>query len=347
MSDCERTLRTLKRFLVVASFTHLSACVYVPRGINPANYPHQIADAQFVTADLRRFWTAYENGGREGSAMAFQSIYLDSASPGLRNFMKSRAVTAASLVGVVSAYRSYFEALEPVSRAIDNSNPIFNVVRANYERIAGWYPQAFFPPVTLLVGRFSTGGTTGEAGMLLGMEFYGVDAKAPVGELNAFAHANQFSLRDDFPSLVAHEHAHLLQVAAGAQGSRSGKSLLARALIEGGADFLAELASGQASYHRKYVAWQARETDFWTAFQRDMRGRDVSHWLYNQRESTANWPGDLGYFMGYRIAQAFFMQAVDKHAAVRELVAQRDPERILERSGYAGRGPMISVSGAP
>jgi len=314
-----------------------------PTGINPADYPNNPADAQFVVDDVRRFWAAYDAGGRDGNATVFQKRYLDSATSGLKNFINVRSITAQSLVDVVYVYRAYYDALRPVSMAITTSDPAFAEVRANYARIKELYSGAFFPPVTLLFGRFNTGGTTGSAGMLIGMEFYGVDANAPVGGLSAFARDNQFSLRNDFPPLVAHEHAHILQIAAGAQGVMDNATLLAKSLSEGGADFVGELSSGRATYRRKYAFWQARELEFWTEFQRDMQGTDKRRWLYNQGSATAEWPGDLGYFIGYRICQAFYAKAADKTMALKELIAQRDAFSILQRSGYAGNGPLIPV----
>ncbi len=308
--------------------------------------PVTAATARIVTDDLRRFWAAYDAGGREGDTMAFQTRYLDSATAGLRDFQRARAVTAASLARMVTRDRAYFAALAPRLRRLTASDPIFAVVRANYARIERLYPQAIFPPLTLLIGRFSTGGTTGAAGLLIGMEFYGrdaiADASAPLDELHAFARTSQFSLARDFPALVAHEHAHVMQYAAGARAGRRRATLLERALIEGGADFVGELASGRASYADRYVVWQAREAEYWEAFQRAMAGHDIRRWLYNQGDATPEWPGDLGYFMGYRIAQAFYAHAADKTAALRALIAQRDPALLLRRSGYDGHGPAIT-----
>lgn len=303
--------------------------------------------AQFVIEDLHRFWVAYDAGGRNGDSVALQRLYLDEATPGLRNFITARSITSRSLVRMLTMYPDYFAALRPVSSAIANDDSVFGAVRHGYARIKMLYPDAFFPPVTLLIGRFSTGGTTGRAGMLLGMEFYGADANAPVRELSPFARENQLSLARDFAPLVTHELAHILQQDAGARAAGDGSTLLARALIEGGADFVAELAVGRASYARRFENWSPREREFWVAFQREMHGQDVRRWLYNQGVANANWPGDLGYFMGYRIAQAYYAQATDKALAFRELLAQRDPKAILRQSGYDGRGPAIPTTGTP
>src|SRR6187399_3336159 len=134
------TIRALPAILAAAATLSCDS----PTGINPDDFPRNAADAQFVVDDVRRFWSAYGAGGREGNAAAFQSRYLDSASAGLRTFASKRSITAASLVSVVTAYRAYYDALRPVSRAITSNDSIFAEVRANYTRIQQLYPDAFF-----------------------------------------------------------------------------------------------------------------------------------------------------------------------------------------------------------
>jgi hypothetical protein len=256
--------------------------------------------------------------------------------------MRTRGLTAAQLANVVADYPTYYAALRPVSASITLSDPVFAEVRANYARIQQLYPASYFPPVTLLFGRFSAGGTAGVGGIMISMEFYGADANAPLGELDAVLRDNQRSLREDFPPVVAHEHAHILQFAAGNPGMDGGATLLARALTEGGADFVGELSSGRASLRRKYEAWRPREQEFWTEFRREMHGTDIRRWLYNQANGTVAWPGDLGYFIGYRICELYYARASNKTVALRELIEQRDPDAILRISGYAGGGPLVT-----
>ena len=43
----------------------------------------------------------------------------------------------------------------------------------------------------------------------------------------------------------------------------------------------------------------------------------------------------LGYFMGYRIAQAYYERAPDKKTAIRDILRVKNAEDFLERSGYA------------
>ena len=50
-------------------------------------------------------------------------------------------------------------------------------------------------------------------------------------------------------------------------------------------------------------------------------------------------PNDLGYFIGYRIAQAYYEKARDKRQALREIITARNGNvrELLAMSGYAPR----------
>lgn len=307
---------------------------------NPRDYPSEPSQAVFNVSDADRYWRAYDAGGRAGVSTAFQRIYLDSASSALTEFVASRQVTATSLSQVTLAFPKYLDALRAWWPSVTPNDAVFATIRANYGRIKQQYPESFFPPVNILVGRYSTGGTVGKNGIFIGLEFFGVDANAPTTELSSFARNNQKSWARDLPSLIAHEHVHLLSQAAGSTAGGNG-NLLARAMSEGIAEFIGSLSSGAPTFIDFYVSWQSRELEFWTAFNRERTGNDVSRWLYNQQNGTAEWPGDLGYFMGYRIAQAYYNQAVDKHQAIADLLALKNAESILARSGYVGVGPEI------
>ena len=46
-------------------------------------------------------------------------------------------------------------------------------------------------------------------------------------------------------------------------------------------------------------------------------------------------PGDLGYFIGYRIAEAYYAKQADKVAALRDIIEIRNADDFLTRSGYS------------
>ena len=65
-----------------------------------------------------------------------------------------------------------------------------------------------------------------------------------------------------------------------------------------------------------------------------MHGTDTSRWLYNQGSATGGRPGDLGYFIGYRIAEAFYDRTTDKRLALRAIIEVGDSDLFLAQSGY-------------
>lgn len=337
--------RTFPRLPLFAALLILTACggestTRVPTE-PPGEFPTDPALAQLVTEDVDRYWHAYDAGGRSGNSTAVQRRYLDSASAGLREFIALRQLTASNVAQVSAAYPAYFDALRTWWSTTTNRAAVLSTIRANYATIKQLYPNAFFPPVTVLVGRYSTAGTAGTSGLLVGFEFFGTDANAPLGALNTFARDNQKSWANDLAPLVAHEHTHYLSLRAGATTARNGAPLYARVLHEGVAEFVGELVSGRPTYRDFFRAWQANEASYYAEFVQEKDGTDVSRWLYNQGSATGGRPGDLGYFIGYRIAQAYYNRATDKSQAVRELIELANPAAILAQSGYTGSGPAI------
>ena len=77
-----------------------------------------------------------------------------------------------------------------------------------------------------------------------------------------------------------------------------------------------------------------REHDLWGEFKLAMHGTDTSQWLYDQGNETTDRPGDLGYFIGYRIAEAFYERATDKRLALEAIIEVADSDMFLAQSGY-------------
>ena len=337
MTAPRRTLRTLMhRNLMLATLVGAAtAC----GGDEPTVVRHgdenpDPAQAVFVTSDIPRFWAAYDAGGSTGLAAPFQSEYLSRASSGLATFIASRNVTATSLATMVRNFPRYFADIRPNTLRLAADAALIGRMRDGYVRMKEIYPTAVFPPVTFLIGRFSTGGTTTGAGMLVGLEFYALGSTTPVDELNQFQRDNVRPL-DSLPIIVAHEHVHILQERARGIFVRLNKNLLEQSLLEGSADFVGELVSHGNVNARLKEFGIPREAALWAEFQNAMHGTNISRWLYNQGSATPDRPGDLGYFIGYRIAEAYYNRMTDKRAAVRDIIEIRNADQFVTQSGYS------------
>jgi len=57
-------------------------------------------------------------------------------------------------------------------------------------------------------------------------------------------------------------------------------------------------------------------------------------WMANNATATPEHPADLGYYVGYKIAEAFHARAQDKRRAPAEMIEVTDFDAFLARSGY-------------
>jgi hypothetical protein len=272
------------------------------------------------TDDVERFYRVYDAAHGHPTAAQLQAQYLDPGSAALRQFAVTRVGDAGRLAAAIEKHPEDFERARGCLSALGRTKARLPGV---FARMAEIHPASTFPPVTFVIGRGSTGGMTTPSGIVIGLETmcrYDILA-ADVGER--------------FTHIVAHELVHVQQPASQVDAP-PGSTLLFQALVEGGAEFVAELTSGDVSYGHMKTWTRGKECAIEAAFQADALGADYSKWLYNGF-GTPDKPGDLGYWAGYRVAKAYYAHASDKRAAISALLAV-DPEsapRILRDSGWA------------
>ena len=69
-------------------------------------------------------------------------------------------------------------------------------------------------------------------------------------------------------------------------------------------------------------------------FEKEMNGDDISNWLY-QGDEAKDKPADLGYYIGYKIAESFYKNSKDKKQAVKDILNVKDFAKFLKDSKYA------------
>jgi hypothetical protein len=183
-------------------------------------------------------------------------------------------------------------------------------------------------------GARNSGGTASSDAQVLGLE-----VTCPPG--TSF---EQF--RTTMRGFFAHESVHTWQ--RDDPSAERADPLLHQALIEGVADYLAALVTGEVP-HLDRDGWaREREAWLWQEFKRDrdallpegggprnaLADKRFKRWFANCGSAPQGWPCEAGYWVGMRIAEAYVAQARDKHLAIRELVELRDPAAILKASGY-------------
>ena len=95
--------------------------------------------------------------------------------------------------------------------------------------------------------------------------------------------------------------------------------------------FWAKLTSGRlvSRMEETHVWADARERELWLEFQKQMDSKDTSHWLYGSSGGNGR-PVDLGYWMGFKISEAYFKNAADKKHSGARYAPDKRLQRVLE-----------------
>jgi hypothetical protein len=300
------------------------AATSVPAQHAPAADSASAATAEAVvqTGDVDLFYRIYDNANGHPSAEQLQHEYLDQGSEGLHLFARLRNISGQRIADALAANPSLYADAKRCLAVLPRAQQRLETALRTLGRL---YPLARFPPVTIAIGRgkpVAIGAP--DTGIQVGLE-----ALCAIDWLDP-------DVEDRIVYVLAHEYAHVQQVRAHALSEKEKPTVLEISLLEGIAEFVGELTAGQVAYSRNAAAAVGHEREIETRFAADLDRTDLSDWAYNATPQT---PGDLGYWVGYRIAKAYYRNAPDKRQALREILEMDDARAFLAKSGwYPGIG---------
>jgi hypothetical protein len=265
--------------------------------------------------DVERFYRVYDAAGGHPTADQLQRDYIDPGSDGLHHLAKVRNVSG---VAIAKTLTEHPEIYSDAKRCMAVLPQVRRRLQAAMLKLRDLYPDAKFPPVTIAVGR---GKPVAVGSPAFGVQV-GLEALCAVKWMNP-------NIEDRFVHVIAHEYAHVQQSLALADDDHP--TVLEGSLVEGAADFTAELISGEISSYQFVGSMNGREKEIESAFVSDEDKTDLSKWLYNGSREK---PGDLGYWVGYRIVKSYYQHAHDKRRAFREILEMTDPKAFLAKSGW-------------
>lgn len=303
---------------------------------------------KFVTSDIENFWRAFDlalaEPNRDKRIAIFQSEYLDKGSAGLQDFVRLRIKSAKSLVETIEKLPKFYASVRPSTLRVARME---RRMRRSFRKFKGLYPEAAFPHVYFVIGVANTGGTAAGSGLLIGAELYGLTPETPRAEFPAWFKtffpdagderelqrlvdkALETALKpvERLPYIVAHESCHFNQ------NYPKQTTVLEKSIQEGSCDLVAELAAGAVINPSLKSYGDRHEADLWRDFRAEMGGKDLSKWMYNGFRIKDR-PGDLGYYMGYKISREYYRNAKDKRQAMADILNIKDFTDFLGKSRY-------------
>ena len=280
---------------------------------------HNPETAVISTADVDLFWRAYDawktiaNSAPDRLAAILDRDYIKKGSQGVRDFVPDRIISADELAKMILKDPKYYEAVRGNTEKMQSFVP---EIRNGFRRLKQIYPEAIFPPVYFVIGRRNSGGTDSENGLIIGAEMF--------ADTGSRIHLSEVA------SIVIHELIHYQQQA-------KGEDLTTAVMTEGAADFIAELITGSHIDENIKPYGDSHEEELWKKFQEDAKKNDFKPWLYNGDDEKRVGPPDLGYYIGYKICQSLYEISTEKEAALKTIIAMKDPNVVIEQSGYAQR----------
>jgi hypothetical protein len=265
--------------------------------------------------DVERFYRVYDAANGRPTAELLQRNYIDAGSEGLHTLARLRNVTGARIAETLAKNPQIYSNARRCMAVLPRVKERVQVALGTLGRLNS---EARFPPVTVAVSRGKPAGIGyPDSGIQIGLE-----AVCAADFMNP-------NVEDRFVHLISHEYVHVQQ--APELAGRDDLTVLERSLLEGGAEFISEQISGLAGQAHFPGLTKGREKEIETAFVADQDKTDLSAWLDN---STLEKPGDLGYWVGYRIAKSYFQHATDKSQALRDMFQMTDAKAFLAKSGW-------------
>lgn len=292
------------------------------------------------TIDIDHFWEAFDNLKTcktfADSTKSFQTLYLDRATDGLIDFIEARDFTAERFVQTVSRYPKFYASIRKSSYEVKKSEPLIEEVFANFKSL-----YANFRPfkVCFAIGIVNTGGTISDNFVLIGTEITTSTKEADLSEFIKYEEmniaqmlSNSENIVQKIKNIVAHECVHTQQKPS-MDTTGIYCELLYKVIREGSCDFIGELVAGSQINKTTHDYGNKNEKQLWIDLKAELCNTNIGNWLYNGL-TIKNKPADLGYYIGYKIAEEYYKNAADKRQAIIDIIETTNPIKFLQLSGY-------------
>ncbi|WP_194976885.1 gliding motility protein GldB-related protein [Aquiflexum lacus] len=287
-----------------------------------------------ITSDIDNFWDAFDRlhnaKTKKDSVQIIEVLYLGKASQGFKKLIKVRDLTAEKYIYQIGRYPEYWKSVRNNTLSVAGyRSEIINQMDLYGQSLKNFKA----PDICFAIGILSTGGTVKGGWLLIGTEMVASDSATVRDGMNGWL-KHTLPKKPMILEFTAHEIVHTQQrIGPGVVWGHFRHRLLTMTIMEGAADFIAKKVTGTSINDNMYTYAYENEEQIWNEFSQEMYGNDYSKWLYNGNNSKDR-PADLGYFIGYRICEAYYNQAADKEKALNEILKTNNFRKFLNKSGY-------------
>ncbi len=270
-----------------------------------------------ITSDINLFWKAYDQIVQEPDSSKkvrlLDSLYISKGSAGLAKIIEARNYTAVEYVDLINSYPKFWQSIRENTF---KSKSLAKELNNGLNKLEKIYPEMNPAKIFFTIGAMRTNGTTRDSSVLIGSELAMADSSIDISEFEGRTKEwleNFFGLNpiEGLVLLNVHEYVHTQQ-------NPIPTNLLHICLYEGVAEFVSVIAMGVPS-NTPAVAYGKENPAVRAKFEREMFYERTYDWLWSNSPNEFN-VRDLGYYIGYAIAEIFYDRADDKLDAIKTLI---------------------------
>ena len=279
--------------------------------------------SKIYTSDIDNFYKAFDLALNDTdiAKRIFKKEYFSKGTKGLKDFYKTKIEDVDKFAKFVIRHKEFYSSIRS---DISNIDGLKQEIYSNFESFKKIYPDAVFPDVYFVIGRFNSNGTISKRGLLIGTELLCRTENTNTENWNKDI-LRISMLRKHIPITVSHELVHFNQ----SKMEDENTTLLAKSMREGSAEFIAELISGETD--GEYSEFNGKEIKIWNDFKKDKNKSIWNSWSSWQNANNKS-PKNAGYWTGYLICKAYYEQVKDKNKAVLDILSIQNYNDFYEKS---------------
>jgi len=276
------------------------------------------SNQNIITSDVNNFWNAYDKIiSTQDSILQYKyldSLYLQKGTIGLKGIIQARNYTHKDYINAINNYPKFWSSIRQNTLKTDE---YVDVLNSGIEKIKVIYPELKPAKIYFTIGALRTNGTTIDSLVLIGSELAMSDKNTIASEFEGNLRTGRRKYFDSNPIdnlilLNIHEYVHTQQNSAV-------NNLLSYTLHEGIAEFVSVIAMNISS-SAPAINYGKQNQEVKRKFEKEMfYGNNRHHWLWSDFQNEFK-TRDLGYYIGYAIAEINYNDSEDKKAAIKEMI---------------------------
>lgn len=278
------------------------------------------ANAQKVfTSDVNNFWKAYDKIVQTNDTVLqykyLNDDYLSKGTEGLKLIREARNYTDKDYINAINSYPKFWNS---VRKNTLKSKKLSKKLNSGIEKLQLIYPELKPANIYFTIGALRTNGTIKNGNVLIGSEFAMADKNTVTDEFAEDVRSARRLFFDSEPIkhlvlMNVHEFVHTQQ-------KLPLNNLLSNVIYEGIAEFVSVKAMNVPSVAPAIEYGKQNNEKVRARFEQEMFTlNNLYKWLWGDSPNEFG-VRDLGYYIGYQMAENYYNQAENKQNAIKELI---------------------------